>query len=138
MQCGGLIFFLQRTFSALTFFPVIAAQCYVYLSLKVSYWQKASRIWTHCQKLSRKFEVIWLLKRAQSCFLLNSISVISSIFINKFVQKCQYYHTLTNQSILLVTVMSGLSLLTKQLWKGWRFGTFCWQRTKFKICTFWY
>ena len=27
--------------------------------------------------------------RSQSCFLLNYISVIFSIFINKFVQKCQ-------------------------------------------------
>ena len=32
---------------------------------------------------------------AQSCFLLNYISVISSMFINKFVQKCQYYYTLS-------------------------------------------
>ena len=30
----------------------------------------------------------------QSCFLLNYKSVISSICINKFAQKCQYYYTL--------------------------------------------
>ena len=43
---------------------------------------------------------------SQSCFLLNYISVISSIFINKFVQKCQYYYNLLDQSVPLVTVMS--------------------------------
>ena len=51
----------------------------------------------------------------QSCFLLNYPSVISSMFINKFVQKCQYYYTLSNQSVPLVTVTSIVSLLTKQL-----------------------
>ena len=43
---------------------------------------------------------------SQSCFLLNYISVISSIFINKFVQKCQYYYNLLDQSVPLVTVKS--------------------------------
>ena len=51
----------------------------------------------------------------QSCFLLNYISVISSMFINKFGQKCQYYYTLLDQSIPLVTVTSIVSLLTIQL-----------------------
>ena len=51
----------------------------------------------------------------QSCFLLNYISVISSIFINKFVQKCQYYYTISDQSVPLVTITSVVSLLTKQL-----------------------
>ena len=41
--------------------------------------------------------------RSQSCFLLNYISVISSIFINKFAQKCQY-STLMDQSVPLLTV----------------------------------
>ena len=44
--------------------------------------------------------------RSQSCFLLNYISVIFSIFINKFVQKCQYYYNLLDQSVPLVTVKS--------------------------------
>ena len=62
----------------------------------------------------------------QSCFLLNYISVISSIIINKFVKKCQCYYTLSDQSVPLVTVMSVVSLLTKQLWFGckiWNFIT---------------
>ena len=59
---------------------------------------------------------IWDLLQVQSFFLLNYISVISSMFIVKFVQKCQYCYTLFNQSILLVTVTSAsVSLLTKQL-----------------------
>ena len=44
------------------------------------------------------------------------LSVISSKFINKFVQKCQYYYTLLDQSIPLVTVTSVVSLLTEQRW----------------------
>ena len=47
---------------------------------------------------------------------LNYISVISSMFTNKFVKKCQYYYTLLEQSVPLVTVTSVVSLLTKQLW----------------------
>ena len=46
----------------------------------------------------------------------NNTSVISSKFINKFVQKCQCYYTLSDQSIPLVTVTSVVSLLTEQLW----------------------
>ena len=37
------------------------------------------------------------------------------MFINKFVQKCQYYYTLLNQSVSLVTVTSIVFLLTIQL-----------------------
>ena len=51
--------------------------------------------------------------RGQSCFILNYIGGISSIFINEFVQKCQYYYTLSDQSVPLVTVRSVFSLLTK-------------------------
>ena len=40
----------------------------------------------------------------QSCSIKNNISVISSKFINKFVQKCHCYNTLSDQSIPLVTV----------------------------------
>ena len=58
----------------------------------------------------------WFMCFVQSCFLLNYISVITSKTINKFVQKCQYYYTLSDQSVLLVTVTSVVSLLTKQLW----------------------
>ena len=47
--------------------------------------------------------------------ILNNTSVISSKFINKFVQKCQYYYTFLDQSIPLVTVTSVVSLLTEQL-----------------------
>ena len=43
--------------------------------------------------------------RLQSCILLSYISVISSKFINKCAQKCQYF-TLMDQSIPLITVMS--------------------------------
>ena len=41
----------------------------------------------------------------QSCILLNYISVISSIFINKFAQKCQYF-ALMDQSVPLISVTS--------------------------------
>ena len=43
-------------------------------------------------------------KIGKGCFLLNYISVITSMFINKFVQKCQYYYTLSDLSVPLVTV----------------------------------
>ena len=36
--------------------------------------------------------------------------------VQQFVQKCQYYYTLSDQSIPLVTVRSNVSLLTEQLW----------------------
>ena len=52
----------------------------------------------------------------QSCPILNNINVISSKFINKFVQKCQCNYTFSDQSIPLVTVISVVSLLTEQLW----------------------
>ena len=52
----------------------------------------------------------------QSCSIQNNIGVISSKFINKFVQKCHCYHALSDQNIPLVTVMSVVSLLTQQLW----------------------
>ena len=52
----------------------------------------------------------------QSCSVLNNTGVISSKFINKFVQKCQCYYTLSDQSIPLVAVTSVVSLLTEQLW----------------------
>ena len=53
----------------------------------------------------------------QSCSIKNNISVISSKFTNKFVQKCLCYHTLWDQSIPLVTIISvvSLSLRTEQL-----------------------
>ena len=52
----------------------------------------------------------------QSCSIQNNIGVISSKFINKFVWKCHCCHTLSDQSIPLVTVTSVVSLLTEQLW----------------------
>ena len=52
----------------------------------------------------------------QSCSIQNNIGVIFSKFINKFVDKCQCYYTLLDQSIPLVTVTSDVSLLTEQLW----------------------
>ena len=51
----------------------------------------------------------------QSCILLNYISVISSIFINKFAQKCQYF-TLMDQSVPLITVTSLVYLGRNPLW----------------------
>ena len=41
----------------------------------------------------------------QGCILLTSLSVISSKFIQKFAQKCQYF-TLIDQSVPLITVTS--------------------------------
>jgi hypothetical protein len=52
----------------------------------------------------------------QSCSIQNNIGVISSKFINKFVQKCHCYYTLLDQSIPLVTITSIVSLPTEQLW----------------------
>ena len=49
-------------------------------------------------------EQIVIVHYTQSCFLLSYISVISSMFTNKFVKKCQYYYTLLEQSVPLVTV----------------------------------
>ena len=40
------------------------------------------------------------------------------MFINKVIQKRQYYYTLSDQSVPLVTVTSAVSLLTKQLLGG--------------------
>ena len=45
----------------------------------------------------------------QSCFLLNWISVISSMSLNKFIQKCQYHYTLLDQNVPLVTLLSVVS-----------------------------
>ena len=36
--------------------------------------------------------------------------------MDALVQKCQFYYTLSNQSVPLVTVRSNVSLLTEQLW----------------------
>ena len=47
----------------------------------------------------------------QSCILLNDVSVISSKFINKFAQKCQYF-TLMDQNVPLITVF--LTCLLKE------------------------
>ena len=49
----------------------------------------------------------------QSCSVQNNTSVISSKFINKFMQKCQCYYTLSDQSIPLVAVTSVVFLLTE-------------------------
>ena len=51
----------------------------------------------------------------QSSLIQSNIGVIFSKFMNKFVQKCHCYYTLSDQSIPLVTVTSVVSLLTKQL-----------------------
>ena len=60
--------------------------------------------------------VIILSLRFLSMTVIINISVIYSRFINKFMQKCQCYYTLLDQSIPLVTVTSDVSLLTEQLW----------------------
>ena len=68
----------------------------------------------HSQKvLDPKFGIKHM--AVQSCSILNDISVISSKFINKLVQKCQCYYTFLDQSIPLVTVTSVVSLLTEKL-----------------------
>ena len=56
---------------------------------------------------------LFLLGPFQSFSIIKIISVISSKFINKFVQKCQHYYTLSDQIIPLVTVTSVVSLLTE-------------------------
>ena len=69
----------------------------------------------------------------QSCSIQNNISVIFYKFINKFVQKCQCYYTLSNQSIPLVTVTSVVSLLTEHLWLHSIF--FEWCQIFFSTCS---
>ena len=65
--------------------------------------------------LVRNF-VFWSLNNwKHSCFLLTYVSVISSMYIHKFVQKCHSYYTLMNQSVPLVIFPSVVSLPTKQL-----------------------
>ena len=60
----------------------------------------------HKNKFKSETKIVHGVKKAlnmlitgQSCFLLNYISVISSMFIDKFVQKCQYYYTFSDQSV---------------------------------------
>ena len=57
----------------------------------------------------------------QICSTLNNISVISSKFINKFVQKCQCYYTLSDRSIPLVncflTDRTALSVSLDTIWE---------------------
>ena len=52
----------------------------------------------------------WLFGRSEY------ISGISSLFINKFVQKCQFHYTLSDERVPLVTVKLFVFLLKKQLW----------------------
>ena len=53
---------------------------------------------------------------AQTGFLLSYIDVISSICVNKFAQKCQYYYTLSDQSVSLVTIRSLFYILRIPVW----------------------
>ena len=54
-------------------------------------------------------------RQIQSCSIQINTSGISSEFINKFVQKCQFYYTFSDQNIPLVAVTSVVSLLTEQV-----------------------
>ena len=54
----------------------------------------------------------------QTCILLKCISVISSIFINKFAQKCQH-STLMDGSVPLITVTSLVSFRRIQVWSSY-------------------
>ena len=51
-----------------------------------------------------------------SCFVSIDLTVTRGTLVRKFVQKCQYYNALLDQSIPLVPVRSIVSLLTEQLW----------------------
>ena len=54
-------------------------------------------------------------KHTQGCIFLTCLSVISSKFIQKFAQKCQYF-TLIDQSVPLYNFYITFYLRTNQLW----------------------
>ena len=87
------------------------------LTRKCTVWTK--KIWKHLpfkeEPTLKVFSFIISVHQNQNCSIQNSLSVISFIFINKFVQKCHYSYTLLDKSIPLVTVMSVVSSLTEQL-----------------------
>ena len=64
----------------------------------------------------------------QSCSIKNDTGVISSTSINKFVQKCQCYYTLLDQSIPMVTIASIVSLRIEQLWWCFRKKDLSWNK----------
>ena len=91
-------------------------------STPFTYWIQYCNLQQHIKLLTSSISEVggWIclgsmLLFTQSCFLLNYISVISSRFIHKVVQKCQCYYTLLVQRVPLVTVTSVVSLQTKQL-----------------------
>ncbi len=79
-----------------------------YFSKKMSNFQKA-------KKVSRLGGPLSKIDIKQTCSVLSYISVISSIFINKFDQKCHYF-TLMDQSFPTITVASLVYFKRKQLW----------------------
>ena len=90
-----------------------------------SAWDKSRVKWDNPQNSTQKMwtyirwgnwiSLSFLMNFVQSCILLNYVSVISSIFINKFDQKCQYF-TLMDQSVPLITVTSLIYLGRNRLW----------------------
>ena len=88
-----------------------------------SAWDKSRVKWDNSRKSTQKMwtyirwgnwiSLSFLMNFVQSCILLKS--VISSIFINKFDQKCQYF-TLMDQSVPLITVTSLVYLGRNPLW----------------------
>ena len=100
---------ISKVFSIIK--SIVLTVCHNNVSNKIPFLLCFLSTWKVCL-LSKSSS--YFLPCSQSCSILN-ISVISSKFINKFVQKCHCYHTFSDQSIPLVTVTSIVSLLTEQL-----------------------
>ena len=74
----------------------------------------------------------------QGCILLTSLSVISSKFIQKFAQKCQYF-TLIDQSVPLDNFYITFYLRTNQLWGHYRkFVRTCFELVKHSVTPYLY
>ena len=66
------------------------------------------------EKFVEKFHLNPAIRRTQGCILLTYLSVISSKFIQKFAQKCQYF-TLIDQSVPLYNFYITFYLRTNHL-----------------------
>ena len=71
------------------------------------------------EKFVEKFHLNPAIRRTQGCILLTYLSVISSKFIQKFAQKCQYF-TLIDQSVPLYNFYITFYLRTNQHWVWYR------------------
>ena len=67
----------------------------------------------HLLSYSKNMIFVLVFGVIKAVFFLNYISVISSIFVKIFLQKCQNYYSCCHQSVPLVTVTSVVSLLKK-------------------------